>query len=500
MKLDTDISQRIGVVVVHGIGEQRRFEHIDAQVREIVSALRARPNTRVTVDILGARGSAFLAQQDTWATTPTIRARVKEGPSNAITVIDFHEVWWADVNEPYSLSKQLRFWWWALTVWIYPDKPGTTLAPAIAAMRTPDPPGRKALHLWWVRTRLLFVAFVAVLASASVGMLSFFAERVFKLQAPSLIQVFVNYVAGVKLYNQKSRFGTGIPPKTLDFLDTLEEPPRVSVRRRMIRVLGAMAQENYDRWYVLAHSLGSVVAFNGLMEPAYSWPGYYDLEQWNSLAGQLRGPAVLGWVPPVGKALPARPVWADANEVAYRSHIFSRFHGLLTFGSPLEKFATLWPARVLISLEAAFREGTQWLNVYDPIDPISGVLRSFSGGPSKCCPAPTNIGYRSGPVLLLAHIRYLAGPHGRGTLADGVAHWLMTGNSSRIAATAGARWYEPNKSASRVRSVVSWVSWVVAVVILVALGAVVFPTVWHALTSAGRATWQELVVHLPGGT
>ena len=32
---------RIGVVVVHGIGEQQRFEHLDGQVRALVAALAA---------------------------------------------------------------------------------------------------------------------------------------------------------------------------------------------------------------------------------------------------------------------------------------------------------------------------------------------------------------------------------------------------------------------------------------------------------------------------
>jgi hypothetical protein len=55
---DQAISERIGVVVVHGISEQRRYEHVDGQVREIVAALGARPNTTVTVDVAATRASA----------------------------------------------------------------------------------------------------------------------------------------------------------------------------------------------------------------------------------------------------------------------------------------------------------------------------------------------------------------------------------------------------------------------------------------------------------
>src|SRR6266478_3634455 len=116
--------EQIGVVVVHGIGEQRRFEHIDGQVRYIVSALRARKNAKVTVEITPAETAAFHAEQDTWGAGPTVRVLVDDPVSGNLVHIHFHEVWWADVNEPYSLFKQLRFWRWSLTVWLYPDKTG----------------------------------------------------------------------------------------------------------------------------------------------------------------------------------------------------------------------------------------------------------------------------------------------------------------------------------------------------------------------------------------
>ena len=51
----------------------------------------------------------------------------------------------------------------------------------------------------------------------------------------------------------------------------------------MIRTIADTALLNYDRWYVMAHSLGSVVAFNGLMETSYAWPGYLDRGRWADL-------------------------------------------------------------------------------------------------------------------------------------------------------------------------------------------------------------------------
>ena len=51
----------------------------------------------------------------------------------------------------------------------------------------------------------------------------------------------------------------------------------------MIRAIADVACNRYHRWYVLAHSQGTVVAFNGLMETAYAWPGYLDEDRWDRL-------------------------------------------------------------------------------------------------------------------------------------------------------------------------------------------------------------------------
>jgi len=484
---------RIGVAVVHGIGDQRRFEHIDGQVREIIGAMRARPGSDVTVVVRSAASGAFRAEQDSWAARASVHVIVRDGPTGKLVHVNFHEVWWADVNEPYSLFKQLRFWCWSLAVWLYPDKPGSLL-PTATEVRVPVVRASQV----WVRLRLFGVAFVAVIGAASIGMLTFLAERVLDLRAPDLVRVFVNYVAGVKLYNQKRRWGAGFPAKQQDFLDTIDEPPRVSIRRRMIRTIMDMAQGSYDRWYVLAHSLGSVVALNGLMETAYAWPGYLDEEEWRyaNYPGRpdLVGPARPNWPsPPPGPTMPRRPVWAGPRDVAYRSQIFRNFHGLLTLGSPLEKFATIWPARVAISREPAFRTGTHWLNIYDPLDPISGRLSAFSGGPSSCCPSVENIGYKAGPLLLLTHLRYLSRPKNGGSLVDGVAEWLISGSRARISSAAGARWFRPGNPSHTTRAAAAWLSWAAVVVVLTGLGALIFPLVWSLVTDVAQKAWLKVV-------
>jgi hypothetical protein len=470
---------RIGVIVVHGIGEQRRFEHIDGQVRSIVAALRKQHGPdNVSVEIAPATAAAFRADQDSWSIGATIRVLVNHphGPKE----LSFHEVWWADVNEPYSLFKQIRFWRWGLTIWLYPGKDASSLGSADLVRA----PATGHFDAAWVRLRLFAVAVVAVTGAASIGMVTFLAERVLNLRPFDFIRVFVNYVAGVKLYSQKRRLGPGFPAKNQDILDTIDEPPRVSIRRRMIRVIADVALADYERWYVMAHSLGSVVAFNGLMESSYAWPGYLDRERWDKLRAKQRfaGPARPGWQPPGSPTLPGRPLWIAPTEIAYRSKIFEKFHGMLTFGSPLEKFAAIWPAKVPVSREPAFRPGSHWINAYDPIDPVSGVLQAFEPDPklpateaAACCPTPQNVGFAAGWGFLVNHLTYLDLKPGKLSLAEYAAEWLVAGNPGAVDPARHPAFYRPGKGRHWFRSALSWIYWGVIFAVLLGLGSIVTP-------------------------
>jgi hypothetical protein len=49
--------QTVGIILVHGIGEQRRFEHLDGQTRLLLDALRLHPDVdEVSVDIRNLPG------------------------------------------------------------------------------------------------------------------------------------------------------------------------------------------------------------------------------------------------------------------------------------------------------------------------------------------------------------------------------------------------------------------------------------------------------------
>lgn len=54
--------ERIGVVLVHGIGEQGRFEHLSNEVRDLLAALDADSRVQCTVDTRSTKASAVGAE------------------------------------------------------------------------------------------------------------------------------------------------------------------------------------------------------------------------------------------------------------------------------------------------------------------------------------------------------------------------------------------------------------------------------------------------------
>jgi hypothetical protein len=490
------MAERIGVVFVHGIGEQRRFDHLDWQIRPLIEALMRRPHTALTVEIVGANASTLRAEQDTWSTDGKgpVRALVRDTESGDEKELVFHEVWWADVNEPYSLWKQIKFWFWGLSVWAVPGQDERQLAGA-GAMRLPVFPGRFSTIRWlFDRVKLFAVSNVFLLGALSIGLVNFLTKRLLDWEIlPGKVRVLVNYVSAVKLYSQSRRAGGG-------FLDAYHEPPRVSVRRRMIRTLADVAREDYARWYVIAHSLGSVVAYNGLMETGHAMANYLDEARWRRLSdepdkdrlgGRNRGGDYVTPLKPDGSAppmLPPRPLWLDWDELVYRDRLLSKFRGLFTYGSPLDKFAFIWPPRVPINTaEPMFPDAAEWVNVYDPLDPVGASLDAFSPVDGGRLIKPANYGYRAGWVLLLSHLRYFKSGRRRDALSDLVVDWMLCGNSFTRTHDADAKpFYKPGSGPEHARAAVAKVTWL-AVYVALAVAAVL---VWRWLFRSTNAPFE----------
>jgi hypothetical protein len=500
--VDNHNAERVGVILVHGIGEQRRFQHLDGQLRDIIVALQSLVTheqvSKVTVDIRPSESAAFHAEQDSWRTGPEASVTVVVEHTlcgeKRQTHLKFHEVWWADVNERYSLRKQIDFWLWGLQVWSERRRSFSSLATASESVSPP----LLAQRWWWDRPRLFLVGVFFVIVGFSVGAPAVLAARLLDLQIPQLLRTLTNYLSSVKLLLQEHRWGTGFLVRGQeDFLESVEEPPRVTIRRRMIRAIADVACQPYSRWYILAHSQGTVIAFNGLMEPAYAWPGYLNHDRWDALLkNRLAGPAGKKWPQPYGFTMPRRPAWAGDKDVAYRSRIFSRFRGFLTYGSPLQKFAGLWPALVPIGREAVFQDGVEWINLYDPIDPVSGRLTAFQEQPPQCCPRPRDCGYAASWGLLVAHLKYLTRRKTTPDAATATVSWLLTNSTAGFSSGSTGwklgTWFTPNSPQHAVRSLIAWSTWLAAAVILAMLSAIVLPSFvtvivesWEAVTQAG---------------
>lgn len=435
-------TEKVGVVVVHGIGEQRRFEHLEAESRKIANSILAKYGQRrrdVTISLQTGNADSFLGQQSNWASGENAPLCVMVDLDDRVVMIGFHEVWWSDINESLTLGKQFRFWLWGLSLpGIVPHN--TKFLPGAAQTRLPNCAGEVT---WWHRIRMSYISILFGFSALSIALVNLVLKRLefSPLPATGLI---VNYLSGVKLYSQDKRAG-GSP------MEGPDEPPRVAICRRMIRTIIDVASLGYDRWYILAHSLGSVVAWNALMETETALPNYLDQQTWDA----ARTAALRGLSPEpfeINAMLPNRPVWLSQNEIIRRDVLFKKFRGLLTYGCPLERFGALWSVMVPINTsEDPFRFGTEWINVYDPTDPVATSISNFD--PTNATPRrghgtlkPDNFPCRASPIVLMSYICYLTASRWgslrkvkdyQHLLVNQIAEWLVNGGSlgTRLKAT-----------------------------------------------------------------
>jgi hypothetical protein len=307
-----NVPEKVGVLLVHGIGEQRRFEHLESEARKIIDAIIEKYGAHrhdVTTTLETGYGDGLYGEQMSWVAGRRAPLHALVKLPNRVVDIAFHEVWWADVNENLTLGKQLRFWFWGLAL------PGNAsnssmFLPGSANMRFPTNAGRLVL---WARFRISFVSAFVFMSAFSIALINLVLRRL-RFQPVFSSGTVINFLSGIKLYSQTRRAG-GSP------LDGPDDPPRVAIRRRMVRAIVDAATQGYDRWYILAHSLGTVVAWNGLMETDHALPNYLDKGRWQ----RARTRGLAGTRPGAGDVdamMPARPLWLSADDVIDRDELF----------------------------------------------------------------------------------------------------------------------------------------------------------------------------------
>ena len=257
--------------------------------------------------------------------------------------------------------------------------------------------------------------------------------------------VLYRFVGDVKLYQDRKRDGKGP-------LTDLGLPPRFAIRRRMVDALVAAYKQDYDRWYILAHSLGSVVAFNGLMETEHALPNYLKESVWRDLLGDLLRTDPNANPKHVSSMMPRRPLWIENDrQVLDRAKLFGRLRGFVTYGSPLDKFAHLWPQIVNVNKDnGVFPARFEWINVFDYTDPVGARLDAFKGAFGKES-KPNNLAYKAHPLLLWSHTRYLKRKRRRSksTFARLLVKWMLCGNPFETPDSTkrglGTNWYRSRR-------------------------------------------------------
>ncbi|MGH7260461.1 MAG: hypothetical protein ACREI9_07235 [Nitrospiraceae bacterium] len=446
MQPDNTNRTRIGILVIHGVGEQTRFEYLEAIAGNLFKALSQDPARKPQIQIRRGDQAPLHAPTESWQNAPAIVSWWSQETQRWIDA-HLHEVTWADLDLPDSVPNWLRLVGWGLAM------PGIKLVDSTKTFQARQQhvclpirlsPGRR----FFVRLQLFGVSLLFFLMLTSINMFSWVLRRLSIRFAPieRARGIIYDYLGDVKLYQDWAIRDDG--------LEALGEKSRASIQRRSVRALAAMAGEilnkRLDEYYLFAHSLGTVIAFNALMELDVTLPNYFSEEEWAALPSALKTQA--GYDAPDPQK-PRRPYWLGKRDAIDRAALFAGLKGLLTMGSPLNKFAAMWPAIVPVNREV-LAHPVPWINVADRQDIVAGnhiaLFRSCDDRPPENIAGLRlrNVPWADRLSLFTAHTSYwkadftpphslgrlkgrLTGQHPR-RLMNRLIPWLESGDGNRF--------------------------------------------------------------------
>jgi len=353
--------ERIGILLIHGIGDQRQNEFLQQSAENFVkTALIGYGSPNLHVEMFPGVGRE---------SPLSITLRNEQNTSR----FDFHELWWRDLGERPTFRAKIKFWLWALSLggtrgYFWDPIPTTSkLIPQNFSTRL----GYVFVHdrlTLFLKTTYFFLLLAPLLLVFEL------AGQIPGVSRFSLVRATFTYLSSVQMYQgRRSRQGGTL----VDF----DQTRRISIQRRFVNAVIEMAMRDYDRWYIVAHSLGSVIAFQGLMLDKHAMARLVTANRWmnpdfQSFKDTPSSPD--SDYPDEPKC----PLWLSDTDCLNQLAIFKKLRGLVTYGSPIETFARTWPAIVHIdpntlSPGAKLRNDFEWLNIYDPVDVIASKIKSF---------------------------------------------------------------------------------------------------------------------------
>lgn len=374
--------RRIGLLCVHGIGEQERWEHLTSTTSKLAELLRKHPDRRARVAIIDRTQSWDAPAGKPDISEPTLAPiTIQYRASDGSEAIDFecHEVWWADLGKRRGLIQSFSFWLWGLGQWnapIYASRDNSRLAEAPKKTGIPQvnlPTSTSAQRMPQILTRLS-LAWAGVVASIIVFSLWGILRVVSVIAGKKIsLGLIIDYLGDVEVYQERGQPGGGK-------ISDPGQPARVAIRRRMVSEMVAMGAREYDSWGIFAHSLGSVLAFNGIGEIGHTLPNYCEKELWDALPAHLKTDDDCPKRRDIENMMPARPGWLSDEHCIDKQELFGNLTNFVTYGSPLSTFAAIWPRIVAFEKGVGARDifaNTRWLNITSRNDPVSGMLDRY---------------------------------------------------------------------------------------------------------------------------
>lgn len=391
--------RRIGLLFVHGIGQQEPWEHLRSAAARLAELLRDHPQSGASVSIVDRTGDwddpldppRVIDQKNSKGLVPlapmTIQYRMPSAGTAEGEAIDFecHEVWWADLGKRRGLGEAIRFWLWGMGQWnapIYSQRDATKLTHSAdddrPSVHRPRSASQSPLIQIFSRLSLAWAGIVASLIVLSTwGIFRILSLVTGKKVSLDLI---VDYLGDVEIYQKRATPGEGQ-------MSDPGHPTRVAIRRRMVRQMVAMGARDYESWSIFAHSLGSVLAFNGIGEIAHTLPNYCEEELWDELPDELKRDPDCPLRKDTQFMIPARPAWLKQDDCINKGRLFGNLTNFITYGSPLGSFGAIWPRIVAFEKGVGTVEGkerkkgvfhnTRWINIVSGGDPVSGLVERY---------------------------------------------------------------------------------------------------------------------------